>query len=36
MFFGSKTAKNLQIGEAVPPLLGFALGKSIVEYLDNK
>jgi len=28
-FFGSKTSKNLQIGNAVPPLLGKLLGKEI-------
>ena len=28
-FYGSKTSKNLQIGNAVPPLLGKLLGKEI-------
>ncbi|MBS91477.1 MAG: DNA (cytosine-5-)-methyltransferase [Rickettsiales bacterium] len=29
LFHGSKTSKNLQIGNAVPPLLGIVLGKEI-------
>lgn len=33
-FYGSRGAKNLQIGEAVPPLLAYALAKKLGEYLD--
>ena len=32
-FIGSKTSKNLQIGNAVPPLLGRVLGESLVHAL---
>ena len=32
-FYGSTAKKNLQIGNAVPPLLAFALGKQIVKAL---
>jgi len=31
IFYGSKTSKNLQIGNAVPPILGEFLGKEIVN-----
>lgn len=34
-FHGGKTSKNLQIGNAVPPLLAEAIGKEIVKSLDN-
>lgn len=34
-FVGSRSAKNLQIGNAVPPLLGKALGKQILRSLCN-
>lgn len=34
-FYGSKSAKNLQIGEAVPPLLAYAIAKSLVDYLEE-
>ena len=30
-FFGSKTSKNLQIGNAVPPALGEVIGKSLLK-----
>ncbi len=30
-FVGSKTSKNLQIGNAVPPLLGKVIGESIIK-----
>ena len=36
IFFGSKTSKNLQIGNAVPPLLGEIIGKQIKKALDKK
>ena len=35
VFYGSKTSKNLQIGNAVPPLLGEVLGKSIYDSIIN-
>lgn len=36
-FFGSKTAKNLQIGNSVPPILGKVIGKKIIEsILENQ
>ena len=34
VFCGSNTAKRLQIGNAVPPLVSIALAKSIKEFLD--
>ena len=33
-FTGSRSEKNLQIGNAVPPLLGQALGQAIGSFLD--
>jgi DNA (cytosine-5)-methyltransferase 1 len=36
IFFGSKTSKNLQIGNAVPPLLGEVIGKKIKKSLNLK
>ena len=36
IFFGSKTSKNLKIGNAVPPLLGEIIGKQIVKSLNKK
>ncbi len=35
VFIGSKTSKNLQIGNAVPPLLGEILGKQIIEAIRS-
>ncbi len=35
-FYGSRVSKNLQIGNAVPPLLSMALAESIYAYLRNK
>ena len=35
-FYGSKTSKNLQIGNAVPPLLGEIIGKQIIKSLNSK
>ena len=36
IFYGSKTSKNLQIGNAVPPLLGEIIGKQILKSLIIK
>ena len=33
IFYGSKSSKNLQIGNAVPPLLGEVIGKQIKKSL---
>jgi len=35
VFFGSKTSKNLQIGNAVPPILGEIIGKQVVKSIFN-
>ena len=35
VFLGNKTQQNRQVGNAVPPLLGYALGKSIKEIIIN-
>jgi len=34
-FYGSRSAKNLQIGNAVPPLLSIVLKDTIGDYLNN-
>ncbi len=34
-FVGSKISKNLQIGNAVPPIFGFVIAKEIVAALDK-
>ena len=36
IFYGSKTSKNLQIGNAVPPLLGEIIGKQLIMSLNSK
>nr|MCR5608453.1 DNA cytosine methyltransferase [Lachnospiraceae bacterium] len=33
IFTGNKTQQNRQVGNAVPPLLGYALGKAIKDIL---
>ena len=35
VFFGNKTQQYRQVGNAVPPLLGYALGKQLKNYLNN-
>ena len=34
IFFGSKTSKNLQIGNAVPPILGDVIGNEIIKSIQ--
>lgn len=36
VFVGTKTQQNRQVGNAVPVLLAYALGKEILKYLDNE
>jgi len=36
IFVGSKTQQNKQVGNAVPPLLGYHLGKQISEILSQR
>ena len=36
IFYGSKQEQYKEVGNAVPPLLGKALGKAIMEYLKNE
>jgi DNA (cytosine-5)-methyltransferase 1 len=33
-FYGSKTSKNLQIGNAVPPVLGEVIGRQIITSMQ--
>lgn len=35
VFLGTKTQQNRQVGNAVPPLLGFYIGKKLYELLDG-
>nr|WP_237732020.1 DNA cytosine methyltransferase [Bathymodiolus thermophilus thioautotrophic gill symbiont] len=35
VFYGSKTSKNLQIGNAVPPVLGEVIGQQIINSMQN-
>ncbi|MBF0282267.1 MAG: DNA cytosine methyltransferase [Zetaproteobacteria bacterium] len=36
IFYGSKTSKNLQIGNAVPPVFGRVIAESIIETIKNE
>ncbi len=36
VFLGSRTEQNRQVGNAVPPLLGYHVGKQILQYLNAK
>ncbi len=36
VFFGTKTQQNRQVGNAVPPLLGYHLGMEIKRYIDDQ
>lgn len=35
-FFGSKSQKNAQVGNAVPPLLAIAIGKAVLKCLNSE
>jgi len=35
LFYGSKSSKNLQIGEAVPPLFAKAIAESIIKHMED-
>lgn len=35
LFDGNKTQQNRQVGNAVPPLLGFHIGQKLMDYLSN-
>jgi DNA (cytosine-5)-methyltransferase 1 len=38
VFYGTKTQQNRQVGNAVPPMLGYNLAKQIKKYImeDNE
>lgn len=36
VFTGTRTQQNRQVGNAVPPLLGFYLGKALLKIIDGK
>jgi DNA (cytosine-5)-methyltransferase 1 len=36
VFFGNRTQQNKQVGNAVPPLLGFHVAKKLSNYLIKK
>lgn len=33
VFYGNRTQQNRQVGNAVPPLLGYAIAKQLIKYL---
>lgn len=35
VFLGTRTQQNRQVGNAVPPLLGYALGKALLEVIEE-
>ena len=36
LFYGSKTSKNLQIGNAVPPIFGEVIAKEIIKSINMR
>lgn len=36
IFYGNKSQQYKQVGNAVPPLLGYAVATALIPYLDNK
>jgi DNA (cytosine-5)-methyltransferase 1 len=36
VFLGSKTSQYRQVGNAVPPILGYEIGKSILRILKDE
>jgi DNA (cytosine-5)-methyltransferase 1 len=36
VFHGTRTQQNKQVGNAVPPLLGFHIAKQLLTFLNKK
>ncbi len=36
IFMGTRTSQNRQVGNAVPPLMAYAIAKQLKKYLDNE
>lgn len=36
IFYGNKSEQYKQVGNAVPPMLGYAIAKQLIKYLDKK